>query len=201
MSQIIQSQSIVLDALGRGRLANANFIFVIAASLPVSVRLNRGGSTESFDSISAGLQVGRLKPWEECALIGTAGATVTLFYGYCSLREDVTVFSQQIATIAGTVAVAILPASSITDTADTTTAAGAQVAISANLARRRLTIGVLSTSGNGVRVSFTGGANTRGIEIQPGTFVEFQQTAALVVRNADIAATAANAVWYAEEES
>lgn len=201
MSQIVSSQTVVLDANGRAILSNANFIFIISASLPVSVQLKREGSTEDFASIQAGLQVGRLQRWSECRLTGTAGATIQLFYGYTSLREDVTVFNQQIATIAGTVAVADLPASTLTDTADTTQAASTQTAISANLARRRITIGVLSTSGNGVRVSFSGAANTRGIEVQPGTFVEFRNTAALVVRNADLAASAANAVWYAEEEA
>lgn len=204
MSGIVNSLAIVLDANGRWVGNNGNFLFLIAASLPVTIQMSRtisDSGSEQFANVQAGLQIARIKRFDQVIISGTAGATVTLFFGYMNVREDATLFNQQIATIAGTVAVAILPASTFTDTADTTTAAGAQVAISANLARRRITIGVLSTSGNGVRVSFTGGANTRGVEIQPGTFTEFDNTAALVVRNADIAASAANAVWYAEEES
>lgn len=204
MSGVVNSLTVTLDASGRWIGNNANFLFVIAASLPVTLQLTRmlrDSGVETFTSIQAGLQIGRVKQWDQGVLIGTAGATVTLYYGFQNVREDFTNFQQQIATIAGTVAVADLPTTTLTDTADTTQAASTQTAISANLGRRRITIGVLSTSGNGVRVSFSGAANTRGFEIQPGQFTEFRETNAIVVRNADIAGTAANAVWYAEEEA
>jgi hypothetical protein len=204
MSGQVNSFTVTLDANGQWIGNNANFIFVISASSAVTVQLTRmlqDAGVETFSNVQAGLQVARLRRWDQGKITGAAGATVTLYYGYQNVREDATNFQQQIATIAGTVAVADLPASAMTDTADAALAAGAQTAIAANLARRRITIGVLSTSGNGVRVSQAGGANTRGIEVQPGTFVEFRNTSALVVRNADIAGTAAAATWYAEEET
>lgn len=203
MSGAVNSFSIVLDANGRWVGNNANFLFVIAASLPVNItltRMLRDAGSETFSGIQAGLQVARVKQFDQATFQGTAGATVTLFYGFMNVREDATLFSQQIATIAGTVGVAILPSSALADTADTAQAINTQTVIAANLARRRITVGVLSTSGNGVRVSSAGGAG-RGIEVQPGTFVEIDTTAAITVRNTDVAASGAVATWYAEEET
>lgn len=204
MSGVVNSFTVTLDATGKWVGNNANFLFLIAASSNVNVALTRmltDSGTETFSGVQAGLQVARLRPWTQGTITGAAGAIVTLFYGFQNVREDATLFSQQIATIAGTVVVATAPGSAMADTADTAQGVGTETAIAANLARKRITIGVLSTSVNGVRVSFTGGANTRGIEVQPGTFTEFDTTAALKVRNAAINDAAANATWYAEEET
>jgi hypothetical protein len=201
MSQVIASKIETFDANGRISLTNANFVFLIAVSAGTCrMRLQREGAFEEFSGLQAGLQVYRTKGWQWATLDnGTPGATVTLFYGYASARDDITLFNQQIATIAGTVGVALIPSGAFTDTADTAQAINTQTVIAANLARRRITIGVLASSAENVRVSGAGGAG-RGIQIQPGTFVEFDTTAALTVRNTNDNASGLVATWYAEEE-
>lgn len=196
----VDSRSQAIDASGQLRLANANFFFLIASTANVSVVFSRGGSTETYALQVTGLQIGRVKPWDYAFITGAPGTIVTFFYGYANLREDVTDFRQALATISGTVAVAINPAATLTDVADVSQASGTQTAIGANLARKRITIGVLSTSLNSVRVSFVGGA-ARGIELQPGTFQEFDNTAALIVRNDNTFGGAGAATWYSEEET
>jgi hypothetical protein len=201
VSNVLQSRSEVVPASGVINLTNANFFFLISVSVgTIRLRLQKGGSFEEYAGLSAGLQVARMKRWEWATIDNaTPGAVITFFYGYADFREDVTSFNQQIATIAGTVGVAILPSSVFTDTADTAQAIATQTVISANLSRRRITIGVLATSTENVRVSAAGGAG-RGVQIQPGTYVEFDNTSALTVRNNNDNATGNVATWYAEEE-
>jgi len=100
-------------------------------------------------------------------------------------------------SITGTSNVVVVPSSSVTDTADATLAALAQVSIASNTSRKRLTVGVLSSSAASVRVSSTGGAG-RGFEIQPGQFFPFETTAALKIYNPDSVNTA---TYYLEEEA
>lgn len=194
----IDSRTQVFDASGQLRLANGNFIFIISASALVTIVLNKLGSSETFAANAAGLLIARVKNWDFAFLQAAPGTTVSFFYGIGAFREDNTDFRQALATISGSVNVQTIPSATYVDTPDVAQAITSETAIAANLLRRRITIGVLSTSLAGVRVSFTGGGNTRGIEIQPGTFVEFDTTAALKVRNIDAVNVA---TWYAEEES
>lgn len=196
----IDSRTQAIDATGQLRLANANFIFLITASAAVTVVLNRGGSSENFANAIAGLRVARVRKWDYAFITGAPGTIVNFFYGITEVREDATDVQQSIATIAGTVSVALLPGATLTDTADTAQATATQTAIGANLARRRITIGVRSDGNEPVRVSFSGGAG-RGIEISPGTYQEFQTTAALVVRNDNTFGSGLGTTWYAEEEA
>lgn len=184
------------------KLKGCNFFFMISASAPVTVQLNRGGTNETFTGLQAGVQVGRVKWWDNATIIGAIGTVITFFYGDATFREDFTLFNQQIAVIAGVTAVAISPSATFVDTPDTAQATATQTAIPANLLRRRITIGVPPTAAANepVRVSFTGGA-ARGIVIQPGTNQEFDTTAALIVRNDNTLGTGLGTVWYAEEES
>lgn len=103
-------------------------------------------------------------------------------------------------TVNGSVVTTELASTAGTDTVDNAQASGTQTAIAANTSRRRITIGVISTANNSVRVSKSGGAG-RGIEIQPGTNQEFDTTDALIVRNDNTFGTAAAATWYAYEET
>lgn len=201
MSAIITSRQEVIGANGVINLANGNFFFLLSVTVgTIQIRLVKtGGGVEEFSGLQAGLKVARLKRWEYATITGTPGATVVFFHGFGDVKEDETSFQQQIATIAGTVGVAVLPASTFTDTPDTAQAINTQTVIVANLARRRITIGVTAASTENVRVSSAGGAG-RGIQIQPGTFVEFDNTASLTVRNNNDNATGGNASWYAEEE-
>lgn len=81
----------------------------------------------------------------------------------------------------GSTPTAETPSSTITAPADVNVAAGATntTLVPANAARRRVTIGVLSTSAGPIRVQATGGADASGIEIAPGMSYRFDTTAAL----------------------
>lgn len=199
----IDSRVETIPANGVLNLTNANFLFLQSATVAVALKFVASslGSSENFGNVIAGLQISRIKPWAYCNITGTPGTVVTFWYGYTDVREDNTIFSQQIAVIAGVTAVAIQPGGTFTDTVDTAQATGTQTNIAANLARRRITIGVppSAAANEPVRVSGTGGAG-RGVVIQPGTFVEFDTTAALVVRNDNTLGSGLGTVWYAEEE-
>lgn len=197
----------VIPATGVVVLGNANFIFIISQSAAATFKLTRqgltkGASQENYTGQLAGLQLSRTSRWDFCTITGAPGTSVTFIYGFADVREDETLFNQQIAIISGVTAVAVQPSSLFVDTADTAQATNSQTAIAANLLRRRITIGVPPTAAANepVRVSFTGGAG-RGIIIQPGTFTEFDTTAALFVRNDNTLATGLGTVWYAEEET
>lgn len=197
----------MIPASGVVNLANANFLFVISSSGNTAFKMKRqgmtrGASQENYTGQLAGLQISRVNRWDFCDITGAAGVTVTFMYGFADVREDITLFNQQIAVISGVTAVALSPASTGTDTVDTAQATATQTVIAANLLRRRITIGVPPTAAANepVRVSYAGGA-ARGYVIQPGTFQEFQDTCALTVRNDNTLGTGLGTVWYAEEET
>jgi hypothetical protein len=197
----IDSRTETIDATGVLKLANANFFFLISATSNVALRFVRSPSAENFSGVQAGVQIARLERWDYLFITGAVGTVLQFFYGYSDVREDSTLFNQQIAVIAGVTAVAINPSAAFTDTVDTAQATNTQTNIAANLARRRITIGVppSAAANEPVRVSGAGGAG-RGVVIQPGTFQEFQTTAQLFVRNDNTLGTGLGTVWYAEEE-
>lgn len=195
----LNQNTATIPATGTVRLPGANFFFLIAASGNVVITLSVGGQTEIFSSAIAGLKLKRLKRWDYIDIAGAPGVTLNYLIGYTSVQADDTDIQQALATIAGTVAVAALPSVAISTPADHVLAANtADVAsIPANLSRRRITIGCRAASPTLIRVSAAGLTGT-GIEIQAGTFEEFDTTAALGVRN-DTAT--AGALWYSFEET
>ena len=205
MSGNVDTSTLTVPASGVLQLSNANFLFILGASANATVKLIRtglraGAAQENYAGQLAGLQITRLLAWDFTQITAVAGTTVTLVYGNIDVREDTTLFNQQIAVISGVTAIAESPSGTFTDTADTAQGSGTQTVISANAARRRITIGCLSSSTNSIRVSSAGGT-TRGLEIQPGMFGEFRTTVALTVRNDNTFGTGGSATWYAEEES
>lgn len=185
----IDSRSEVIPANGILNLSNANFMFLQSATLAVALKFVAAslGSSENFGSVIAGLQISRVKPWAYCNVTGTPGTVVTFWYGYTDVREDNTIFSQQIAVIAGVTAVAISPSSTISTTsALLVIATGSATTIAANLARRRITVTNPSTNSTGgsVFIQSVGKAlASAGIEVAQGSSVEMDTTAAFDVRN------------------
>lgn len=181
----IDSRVEVIPANGVLNLSNANFIFLQSASVAVALKFVQGslGSSENFGNVTAGLQISRVKPWAYCNVTGPAGTTVNFWYGYTDVREDNTIFSQQIAVIAGVTAVAIQPSSVISSPAPDAILTATALSIPANLTRRRITITSLSVNTGSVLAQSAGAGASRGLEIQPGTFVEFDTTAAIDIRN------------------
>lgn len=186
MAGNILTRTEVIPATGVVQLPNANFLFCISAGAAVTfdlfrTGLARGANRETYGGIVAGLQIGRTQRWDLATITGTPGVSVTFMYGYTDIREDVTLFNQQIAVISGITQVAVNPSGTITDTAPISPTVAAQHAlVPQNLNRRRVTI--FSDPANvGDTVIFirkSGGANNLGF-IVPGTYEEFDTTAGL----------------------
>lgn len=207
MSGNIDTRVELIPASGQVALPNANFLFVISSTGAVAFKLSRlgiskGSNQENYSGVTAGLQIGRTQRWDSAFISGAPGVTVTFMYGTTDIREDTTLFNQQIAVISGVTAVAIQPSATVADTVDTAQATASETVIAANLSRRRITIGVPPTAAANepVRVSQAGGAG-RGVVIMPGSFTEFDTTSALHVRNDNTLATGLGTVWYALEET
>lgn len=197
MSQV-ERFSQAIPANGRLELPRGNLLILISASAAVNVRLDARGSSEGINGITGGLRLRRVRSWDNVIIIGAAGTTCVYFIGHDEVTEDETDIFLQVSVIAGTVAVADSPSSTVAALADNAIAAATTENIPANLLRRRITIGVLSTALASVRVKESGGPALSGIEIQPGTYEEFRTTASLDVRNDD----AVNATsYYTFEES
>lgn len=97
----------------------------------------------------------------------------------------------------GTPQIIEAPSSTVATPDDNALAAATTEAIAANPARRRITIGVLSSESVGIRVQAAGANDLSGVEIQPGMSYRFDTTAALDVRNNDGAV--ATSYWIYEE--
>lgn len=180
---------------GQGRIFN----LLSAPGGPVTIvadtRKIQGGQSPQrvFTNIPAGTKFTARdgEGWTYLRITSSVSQIITLFVGDEDLQFNNAV------TLTGTAIVAINPSSTVNDTVDTAQGFGTQTTIAANLNRRRITIGNRNTSANAIRVSGAGGAG-RGVEIAPGTYTEFDTTAALTVRND--AAGGAGCTWYAEEE-
>lgn len=180
---------------GRGRV-----LYIKSATSPISIiarNLQRkASSVTNIRNVGAGFKFIRDRgdEWQNLEITSALAQTIEII-----LSDDDVEIANAV-SVTGTAVVAAQPSTTMTDTVDANTASGAEVVIAANSSRRRITIGVLSTSANPVRVSFTGGAG-RGIEIAPGTQYTFETIAALTVRNDNTFGGAAVATWYAEEEA
>jgi hypothetical protein len=176
-------------------LPNGRFFMLRTASSNVDVETQGNpGAPVRLIGIGAGSRFGPVaegQGWSSLRITSALAQTVEVIISDDGLFDVANTVS-----VAGAVQTQEQPAGAMADTADTAILAGATANIAANLARRRITIGVVSTAASPVRVSQAGTAG-RGIEIQPGTYQEFKNTAALVVRND----TATNTSWYAEEET
>lgn len=187
----LNSYSQAIPAAGTVRIAAGNFFFLITAAALVNITLSVGGQTESFANAIAGLKLKRLKKWDYIDIAGPAGTLVSFLLGYSAIQADDTDIQQALATIAGTVAVASLPSTNVIDNPNVAlpNAATTQI-VPVNLFRRRVTIGNPSTALASFFIRSAAGANNL-LEIQPGTFTEFDTTARLDGRNDSGAALSA----------
>lgn len=91
--------------------------------------------------------------------------------------------------------VSVAPAGALNSGGHTVLAVAATANIAANLSRRALTVGVLSSS-SGSLLAGQGADATHGVEIQPGMSWRFETTAAIDIYNAT---AAAQTFWTMEE--
>jgi len=196
-SEVLQQTLVggTVATFGRGRIFN-----LLQAAAPVTITLEgksvQGGQTaiRRFVNIPAGSKFTAKagEEWTFLRVLSSVGQTITLFVG-----DDDMSFNNAV-TVTGVAVVAITPSSSVNaPTQQSLAATTTDVAtIPANLSRKRITIGNLSTNTTSIRVS-ADGLTLKGVEIQPGTFTEFDTTAALGIRNDSAAAV----TWYFFEET
>jgi hypothetical protein len=182
---------------GRGRVFNV----LAAPGGPISIVVDRraweGGQTQHqvFNNVPPGTKFTAAagQDWTYLRVTSAVAQTITMWVGDEDLQFNNAV------TLTGTAIVAINPSSAITTTGAVTTVANAAAStIAANPARRRITVAaaVLNT-GAIYAQSVAAGIPLGGIPIAPGTFVEFDTTSAIDIRND----TGANQKFSVFEES
>lgn len=208
----VDTYNFTLPASGIFKLPNpGNFFFLLSSTNPIQVQLQAGGigsqqassgANETFAGLSAGLRIQRLRSWANLNLTGPAGTTGTIFYGTETPREDATDYVQTIATISGNVLVqpGVGSANAPTDHADVSVAATTiDTTIGVNAARKSVSIGSFSsnapTTPLNLRVIAHGSGATKGVELQPGQFINIATQAALDVNNPD---ASAQKYWWQE---
>lgn len=188
----VDSFSVLIPASGVWKFPQqANFLFLLTASAAITVQLQGGSANETFQGLTGGLRIKRVKLWQNTNITGAAGTTATVYLGSESARADDTDYIQTIATIAGGTVNTIQQASpnAPTNHADVAVLTTVVSNIAANAARRSITIGSLSTNAPAtLNLRVQGGAGTAtadGIELQPGTFVTLYTQGAVSVYNPD----------------
>lgn len=179
----VERFSRTIPASGVINLGPGNFMLLLSASASVDLRADGRGTSEGFNGVTGGLLIARVEPWSSMRIIGAAGTTCDYVVGAENIAEDDTDIRLQIATIAGTAAVAVQPLSSFTNRASVAALTAAQTALfAANTSRKRITVHVDSANAGSCYFRTAGGANNIG-EAVPGVSYTFENTAALDVRN------------------
>lgn len=167
----------VTAVAGAGRIFN----LLAAAAGPVSIVCDRrsqsGGQSLSrnFNGIPAGTKfVAKVgEEWTYLRITSAFNQVITLFVG-----DDDVSFNNAV-TVTGTAATVVQPSGVVTDTPAAAIVTAVQSAIvPVNAARRRVTLTAPSTNTASVFIRKAGGANNL-LELQPGTFAEFDTVAGL----------------------
>jgi len=195
----VERRQQVIPASGRIEVSRGNVFILFSATAAVNLRLDARGTSEGFDNITGGIRVQRVSPWDTGIIIGAPGTTVVWIVGYENVLADLADVFLQVTTVAGTVAVAPAPTATFDSAADVSVATASSSDIAANLLRRSINIGSLSTNAPAtvnLRVRDQTGTTDEGIELQPGMSVRLETTAALRIRNND---ANAQSYWVIEE--
>ena len=163
---------------GQGRIW-----YLKTATSPLNVTAEQSGSSakiRKFINVGAGFKF--VAPegdgWTFLRVTSALSQNIEMILG----DDDVSVANA--VSVTGSVTTLMLPSTALTvSAADSVIVTAAALAIAANLSRRRITVGSLSTNTGSVRVQSTGAGANKGLELQPGTFMELDTTAAFDVRN------------------
>jgi hypothetical protein len=153
--------------------------YIRQASSPVNiVTYGKPASPVNLTGIAAGSKLGPVPVdlrWDYLEVTSPAAQTVEVV-----ISDEGEFEEAGVVTIAGTVTVTQLPASSMTDLPPVSVPSGVLTAlIAANTSRKRVTVCVPSTPGlSSVFLRSAGGANNL-LEVQAGTFVSLTNTAAI----------------------
>lgn len=163
---------------GQGRIW-----YLKTATSPMTVTAEQSGSSakiRKFINVSAGFKF--VAPegdgWVFLRVLSALSQNIEMIVG----DDDVSVANA--VSVTGSVTTLMQPSTAIAvSAADTVIGNATALAIAANVARRRITVGSLSTNAGSVRIQSTGAGANKGLELQPGTFMELDTTAAFDVRN------------------
>jgi hypothetical protein len=199
----VQITQEVIPPNGQKNLNPGKYFFCINAPVGGYAFQTWGKSgSETYGSSSSliapvGLKVARVKGWQSAIIFGVPGQTITYVYGdEVVAPQDITDILSQIATISGSVITILNPSGTVDAIAPLLTVVTAGAALfPVNAARRRIT--VYSDPNNPGNVYFMDPtlADKVGF-IQPGTFQEFDTTAALGYADA----AGGNTLYFLEEK-
>lgn len=161
--------------------------YLKSATGPVAIRCEKRGqgstNVRNFINVPAGFkfkaEVG--DGWDILVIESATNQVIEIIIG----DDDVDVANA--VTVNGSVVVDPEPSATISTPADVPVAAGGNSVIAANLTRKRIRVGSLSTNAPATPANLrvADSANPRGVELQPGTWETFETTAALTVFNPD----------------
>lgn len=187
-------RSEVIPAAGRIVVGPSNLFFIRASTANVTVRFMQGGTEYGAIGVGAGYIKRNRAEWERLTIEGTPGVAIEFFVGTEAIAEDDTDYRAQIATISGVTLITEQPAAALSTPAAVNVNTASASTIAANLLRRRITLGAPSTNTGSMFVQQVGAGAGRGLELQPGIFIEVKNTVALDVRN-DSGATQAYTIF------
>jgi hypothetical protein len=163
---------------GQGRIW-----YLKTATSPLNVTAEQSGSgakIRKFINVTAGFKF--VAPdgdgWTLLRVNSTLSQNIEMILG----DDDVSVANA--VSVTGSVTTLMLPSTAIqASIADTVIANTSAFSVSGSPSRRRITVGALSTNAGSVRIQSVAAGANRGLELQPGTFVELDTTAAFDIRN------------------
>jgi len=188
-----------VQTLGAGESINlpAGVFFMVrqaASALDIETQGNPGAPVR-FTGIGAGSKFGPVSPGEGWKLLKVTSAAAQAIE--IIISDDGLFDLANAVNVLGIASVSVAPASGITASgADVARASGGADSIAANLSRKSITIGALSTNTGSLRIQSPGAGANRGRELQPGTTATYYNTAALDVRNDS---GASQSYWIEEE--
>jgi hypothetical protein len=162
---------------GQGRMF---YIKSAASALSITCDIKGTGATiRKFLNIGAGFKfvAPEDRGWTYLRITSALSQNIEIIVG----DDDVEVANA--VSVTGSVTTQESPSSALATPAAAVRATGGADTIAANPARRRITVASLSTNTGSLFLQATGAGAGRGIELQPGTFVELKTTAAFDVRN------------------
>jgi hypothetical protein len=187
-------------AIGAGasiRLPAGRFFMVRTATAALDITTEGNpGSPLRFIGMTAGTRFGPVEigqGWRFLIITSASAQNVEIV-----ISDDGLFDVANTVTVSGAVAVSEVTSSVVNgwNSADITITTGNANAFGSSPVRKRITIGSLSTNTGSVRITAAGGAANRGLELQPGMYVELRTSVGFDVRNDS---GASQTIWWMEE--
>lgn len=163
-------------------LPAGRFFYVRTAAAAIDiVTQGNPGAPVSFIGVGAGAKFGPVAEGQGWRFLNVTSASAQNLEIIVSDDGNFEIASA--VTITGAVTVAESPSGAVATPAAVAVVTATASTIAANLSRRRITICALSTNTGSMFVQAVGAGAGRGVELQPGLFLELKTTASIDVRN------------------